>query len=339
MNETPEIRGLFWDGEALRFLEQTFLPLEEKTIRTQDWRVIVDAVKRLAIRGAPAIGVAGAFAAVLALRESNGDHEKWLRCLEDIEYARPTAVNLSRAVQRLREAAALAGNDRPEVVVTAEAERIAREDEMMCEAIAENGLELIPEGAVALTHCNTGALVTYGIGTALGVLRRAFERGMLEHVYACEARPLGQGARLTMWELAKLNIPATLLCDSAVGRLMQEDRIDLVIVGADRIAANGDTANKIGTLNLAVLSEHFSVPFYVAAPSTTFDCSLPDGRGIPIEYRDPAEIIRCGDRPFAFAGSTCFNPAFDVTPGSHISAFIREDGVFFPPFDFAGDPC
>ena len=330
------IRGLEWDGEALHFLEQTLLPFEEKVVDTQDWRVIVDAVGRLAIRGAPAIGVAAAFASVLAWREYHGDIAAWKEALSTIRSARPTAVNLHWAVERMEKAAiGLSVEDKGRKLAE-EAEAIASEDERMCEEIADAGLSLIKPGDVALTHCNTGALVSYGIGTAIGALRRAHEGGRIKHVYACEARPLGQGARLTMWEMDKLGIPSTLLCDSAAGRLMQEGKVDLVILGADRIAKNGDTANKIGTFQLAVLADRFDIPFYVAAPSSTFDCSAESGEDIPIEYRDGDEVANYRGWPVTIEFAGTFNPAFDITPGELISAFIREDGVAYPPYRFAG---
>ncbi|GBE30091.1 MAG TPA: S-methyl-5-thioribose-1-phosphate isomerase [Bacteroidetes bacterium] len=327
-------RGLRWDGEDFEFIEQTLLPHEEKWIRTKDWRVVVDAIKRLAIRGAPAIGVAGACSVVLAKRCS-ADKIEFEQAVEAIEHARPTAVNLAWAVNRLRDRIRDIGEDE-EVLrrLVEEATAIANEDARMCDQMVEHGLELIPDGASVLTHCNTGALVSYGIGTALGVVRRAHEAGKLKHVYACEARPLGQGARLTMWELDKLDIPGTLLCDGAVGSLMQAGRVDLVLLGADRIAANGDTANKIGTFQLAVLAKRFGIPFYVAAPSSTFDLNAPDGTSIPIEERDADEVRNYRGSQISLPGVKAYNPAFDVTPVELINAFIREDGIFIPPCEF-----
>ncbi len=299
---------------------------------------MVEAVRRLAIRGAPAIGVAGAYAALLALRETGGERTAWEAALGEIEGARPTAVNLGRAVERIRAAADGKSGRALESAVEREAGRIAAEDAAMCEAIARHGLELVPEGSVALTHCNTGALVTCGIGTALGVLRRAHEAGRLKEIYACEARPLGQGARLTMWELGRLGVPATLLCDSAAGRLMQERRVDFIIVGADRIARNGDTANKVGTLQIAVLAERFGIPFYIAAPSSTFDPRAETGEDIPVEMRAAGEVLEYQGCRIAPVGSAAYNPAFDITPGGLIHAFVREDGIYRRPHDF-GKMC
>jgi methylthioribose-1-phosphate isomerase len=329
-----EFRGLHWDGKAFEFIEQTLLPHEEKWIRTEDWRIIVDAIKRLAIRGAPAIGVSGACAVVLAKRNAS-DRDEFERAVEEIEHARPTAINLAWAVNRLRGKMANSSDDHEVLrILESEATVIAEEDAQMCDRMAEHGLTIIPDGTRALTHCNTGVLVTYGIGTALGVLRHAWDKGKLAHVYACEARPLGQGARLTMWELDKLGIPGTLLCDSAVGSLMQSGKIDLVILGADRVAANGDTANKIGTFQLAVLAERFGIPFYVAAPSSTFDLDIRDGKAIPVEQRSANEIRNYVGAKVSLPKVQAYNPAFDVTPVGLIKAFIREDGIFYPPCEF-----
>ncbi|MCB2198044.1 S-methyl-5-thioribose-1-phosphate isomerase [bacterium] len=331
----PELRGLHWDGSALHFIEQTLLPEQLEHVKTQDWRVLVDAIKRLAIRGAPAIGVAGAFASLLAWREVDKDRSKWLDILDVIEDARPTAVNLSYAVKLLRDASQSISDDALDELLTAKAEALAIRDEEMCEEMAAHGLELIPEDASALTHCNTGALVTYGIGTALGVLRRGHDTGKVKRVYACEARPLGQGSRLTIWELDQLGIPGTLLSDSAAGRLMQEGLVDFVILGADRIASNGDTANKVGTFNLAVLAKRFGIPFYVAAPSTTFDPSTASGDDIVVEMRAADEVRNCRDRLVTIPHAEVYNPAFDITPGELVTAFVSEAGVHRPPYSFA----
>jgi len=216
---------------------------------------------------------------------------------------------------------------------------IAHQDEVMCGAMATHGAAILPEHCTVLTHCNTGALVTYGIGTALGVIRRGHELGKVIRVYACEARPLGQGARLTMWELDQLGIPGTLLVDSAAGYLLKSGKIDLVIVGADRIAANGDTANKIGTLNLAVLARRFGVPFYVAAPSSTFDPDTPFGEGIHVEFRGSDEVRSFAGVATTIPNAEVFNPAFDITPAEEITAFITESGIHHPPYAFTAHPA
>jgi methylthioribose-1-phosphate isomerase len=332
-----DLRGFVWDGQFLEFIEQTLLPHEEQWVRTDDWRVVVDAIKRLAIRGAPAIGVAGACAVTMA-KKSTDTHKEFLQSVESIKHARPTAINLAWAVDRLLQMIDGVSDDTEMLrILSAETTHIADEDSAMCDSMAEHGLELIPDGARALTHCNTGVLVTYGIGTSFGVLRNAWDKGKLAHVYACEARPLGQGARLTMWELDKLQMPGTLLCDSAAGSLMQAGKVDLVILGADRVAANGDTANKIGTFQLAVLAKRFGIPFYVAAPSSTFDLSVANGDGIPVEERGPEEVRTYRGTQISLSQAEAYNPAFDVTPVNLITAYIREDGVFYPPCEFPDD--
>ncbi len=330
-----ELRGLFWDGRELTFLDQTRLPFEEVRRTTSDWREVVDAVKRLAIRGAPAIGVAGACAAALAAAEHSADRGQWERALDTIARARPTAVNLAFAVARVRRECKGIDGYALAVKSAGVAAEIADEDEALCESIADHGIQLFDKPKIVLTHCNTGALVTYGIGTALGVVRRAHQRGLIDRVYACEARPLGQGSRLTMWELDKLNIPSILLPDSAAGSLLSSGAVDLVILGADRIAANGDTANKIGTLNLAVLAARYRVPFYVAAPSSTFDLDAEDGSSIPIEFRDADEVRRIGGVQVSLPTAQVYNPAFDVTPSELIVGIICERGVLRPPYRLA----
>jgi len=331
-----DLRGLNWDGSELAYIDQTLLPGEEVIRRTRDWRELIDAIKRLAIRGAPAIGVAGAFAVLFASRESESNPEVWPQALDLIENARPTAVNLSYAVNRMRVIVGSATGTERTALAKREAERIAEEDRNQCDQIAAHGQELFPSPKVVLTHCNTGALVTYGIGTALGVVRIAHERGHVKRVYACEARPLGQGSRLTMWELDRLGIEGTLLPDSAAGSLLSSSVVDLVILGADRIAANGDTANKIGTLNLAILAKRYNVPFYVAAPSSTFDRSIPDGSHIRVEHRDAAEVRQCGGNLVTIPGADVYNPAFDITPGELISGIICESGILYPPYELGG---
>jgi len=327
-------KAIFWEDESFCFIEQTLLPDEEKIVKISDFRIAVDAIKRLAIRGAPAIGVTGAYALVLAWKEFSNDLSGWTKAVSEIREARPTAVNLAWAVDRMIDATSNYPLAEKGKYLLAEADRIAIEDAEMCEAMAEHGLAIIPNGSNALTHCNTGLLVSYGIGTSFGVLRRAHEKGLLKSVYACEARPLGQGSRLTMWELDKFNIPGTLLCDSAVGRLMQDGKIDFVMLGADRIASNGDTANKIGTFNLAVLAKHFKIPFYVVAPSSTVDTGIKSGEEIPVEYRSPEEVRECRGRRVTIKNAEAYNPAFDITPSELITAIIREDGVFKKPFNF-----
>ena len=266
---------------------------------------MADCIRTLAVRGAPAIGIAAAYAMALADdREAAG---------ELLRSTRPTAVNLAWALERCRDA-----EDPLEV-----ARRLHREQHEADRAMAELGAELFGEGTRALTHCNTGALATGGIGTACGVLRVAWEQGRLAEVWVDETRPLLQGARLTAWELRQAGIPHRVVADSAAGSLMAQGRVDRVIVGADRIAANGDVANKVGTYPLAVLADRHGVPFYVAAPVSTIDPATPDGSAIPIEERDPAEVV---------TGADAFNPAFDVTPAELITAIVTEAGVLEPPY-------
>lgn len=326
------LRGLHWNGQQLTWLDQTLLPHQEVQRTSTDWREVVDAIKRLAIRGAPAIGVAGACAAALAAAEKGIERPAWENALDAIANARPTAVNLSIAIDRVRRECGDLEGYALAVKAAGVAAEIADEDENLCDSIAEHGLQLFDKPKVVLTHCNTGALVTYGIGTALGVVRHAHEKGLVKQVYACEARPLGQGSRLTMWELNKLGISGTLLPDSAAGSLLASGVVDLVIVGADRIASNGDTANKVGTFNLAVLANRCNIPFYIAAPSSTFDLTMESGEAIPIEFRHPDEVRKCGGNFTTIPDAEVYNPAFDVTPAELISGILFEGGVLKPPF-------
>jgi methylthioribose-1-phosphate isomerase len=326
----PRIKAVEWLGDAggcLRLLDQTRLPAEVvfRDLRTVD--EVIEAVRSLRVRGAPAIGVAAAFGVVLHAANFGGDglHE----AAERIAASRPTAVNLRWAVERMLRSGRGRGKDLAERLL-AEARAIQAEDEATCAAIGRHGAALIANGAGVLTHCNTGALATAGIGTALGVVLTACEQGKGVHVFADETRPLLQGARLTAWELAQAGVPCTLLCDSMAAQVMKEGRVQLVIVGADRIAANGDTANKIGTYGLAVLARAHGLPFYVAAPASTFDLSLPGGDGIPIEQRAPAEVTHGFGGQTAPDGVAVYNPAFDVTPARLIAGLITEYGVIRP---------
>lgn len=328
-------------------IDQRALPSELVEIRTSDWRQVVDAVKTLAVRGAPAIGVAGAAAVMLAAYElAEGGappaSPAWFavrlrEAARVIAEARPTAVNLSWGVNRAIQVAAGALKAGKTPRQTAEALReltgdLIVEDEAINRAIGAHGAALLAPIAAAkerpltiLTHCNAGSLATAFYGTALGVVYAAAEQGLVERVYADETRPVGQGARLTVWELSRAGVPATLICDNMAASLMAAGRIDAVVVGADRIAANGDAANKIGTLGVAVLAHHFGVPFYVAAPESTRDNACATGADIPIEERDAAEVLA---NPIE--GVEVFNPAFDVTPAALITAIITEKGVWHP---------
>ncbi|HSL48781.1 MAG TPA: S-methyl-5-thioribose-1-phosphate isomerase [Candidatus Deferrimicrobiaceae bacterium] len=332
-----------WEDGRLVLLDQTRLPTEEIERACASWPEVADAIRTLVVRGAPAIGVAAAFGVVLAARASRAATHPAL--LADVEEAikglaatRPTAVNLFWALDRMRRlvvaSAALpvaALRDR----LLDEAHAIFAEDLAANRAIGAHGAALVPDRARLLTHCNAGALATAGYGTAVGVIRAAHERGKLAMVWVDETRPVMQGSRLTAWELAKEGIPHRLISDVAAGFVMKRGEVDLVVTGADRIAANGDTANKIGTYGVAVLARHHNIPFYVAAPSSTIDPSIPSGDAIVIEERDPAEVRGVAGRQTAPTASPVFNPAFDVTPAALISAIITERGVFRPPYHFS----
>jgi methylthioribose-1-phosphate isomerase len=335
-----DVRALEWTGHSLRLLDQTALPGDERWLEITQVDDVVSAIRRLAVRGAPLLGVTAGFGLVLAALGSEKATAR--EVVEDIRRAgdvlvrsRPTAVNLGWAVSRVLEAAEGAAPGRPEEVraaVVAEAERILREDEASCLAIGEAGAPLIPEGASIMTHCNTGALATAGIGTALGVIRVAHERGGGPHVLVDETRPLLQGARLTAWELQRLGIPMTLVTDNAAGSLMARGAVDVVVVGADRIAANGDVANKVGTYALAVLAHHHRIPFYVAAPVSTLDLSAAGGDDIVVEKRNPREVTEPFGTRIAPEGTWALNPAFDVTPGRFVSAIVTDAGVARRPY-------
>ena len=305
------------DTGALRVLDQRLLPHQECWVTVRDPAHMVELIQGLAVRGAPLIGVAAALA--VAHYANGGASADQLRAASArLRGARPTAVNLMAAIDRLLGLAPLTA---PSVI--AEAEAIFEEDVAMCEAMSERGALLISDGDSILTHCNAGGLVAAGIGTALGVIRRAHEQGKRIHVFVDETRPLLQGARITAWELGKLGIDHTLICDNMAASLMAQHKIQKVFVGADRIAKNGDVANKIGTYGVAVLAHHHQIPFYVVAPRTTFDASCPSGREIPIEQR-AADEVRAGKSP---ATSKVYNPAFDVTPRALITGIVLDDGM------------
>ncbi|RDV83606.1 S-methyl-5-thioribose-1-phosphate isomerase [Ammonifex thiophilus] len=333
------MKPLYWEEGALYLLDQTLLPHKVHYLRLTDYREVVTAIKRLSVRGAPAIGVAAAYALVLAAREaaSNPQQVFWDKLEEaarDIEGSRPTAVNLQWAVRRQMKVAACHREKGPEAVVAAlerEAQAMQEEDVRTNWAIGAYGAALLPFRARVLTHCNAGSLATCGYGTALGVIRAAHAAGKIAMVYADETRPLLQGARLTTWELLQEGIPVTLITDSTAGYLMARGEIDAVIVGADRIAANGDVANKIGTYSLAVLARHHRIPFYVAAPFSTVDLETATGEAIPIEERGEEEVTHCGAVRIAPEGVKARNFAFDVTPAELITAIITERGVVYPP--------
>ena len=333
-----EIRPIQWTDGILHLLDQTRLPAEEVTVPVTRYEEAVDAIREMRVRGAPAIGVTAAYAMAMAARDiADGSPDKFASLLEQaatrIKAARPTAVNLGWAVDRMLHAAAPGSGPRDIAErLLAEAQEIQREDEAVNRRMGDFGKDLMPDGGSVLTHCNTGALATSAFGTALGVIRAGWESGKRFEVFNTETRPWLQGARLTSWEFQKLGIPATLMADSAAGMLMRQGKIGCVITGADRIAANGDTANKIGTYSLAVLAKEHGIPFYVAAPISTVDLSLPDGDGIEIEERAPEEVTRFGGVRTAPEGVAAVNPAFDVTPHSYISAIVTERGVASAPY-------
>jgi methylthioribose-1-phosphate isomerase len=325
MGAVEPVRPIRFAGNALEILDQTRLPAEEVWLRLERPEQVVEAIRRLRVRGAPLLGVAGAYALVLAA----GDADAVRRAAALVASARPTAANLRWAVDRmLRTLEGARGPVRDALL--AEAERIRAEDEAACRAIGAHGAALLPDGARILTHCNAGALATSGYGTALGVVYAAVEAGKRVEVFACETRPLLQGARLTAWELSRAGIPVTLLVDSAAGALLRRGGIDAVLVGADRIAANGDTANKVGTYPLALLAREHGVPFRVAAPRSTIDPNCPDGARIPIEERSPGEVTHGFGVTTAPERVCVFAPAFDVTPAPLISDLLTEAGVTRP---------
>jgi len=337
------IRPVRWDGTRLVLLDQTRLPIEEVERAYGSWQDAADAIRSLVVRGAPAIGVAAAFGVALAARQSRADH--WEGFLADLEEAikglgatRPTAVNLFWALERMRRVAIAnraSSIDALRQRLLEEAQAILDEDVRANRVMGAHGAALVPDGGRILTHCNAGALATAGYGTALGVARAAHEQGKLALVWVDETRPVMQGSRLTAWELAREGIPHRLISDVAAAYVMKRGDVDLVVTGADRIAANGDTANKIGTYGLAVLADHHGIPFYVAAPFSTIDPTVATGAAIVIEERDASEVRGVAGRQTAPAASPVFNPAFDVTPAALIAAIITERGVVRPPYHFA----
>jgi methylthioribose-1-phosphate isomerase len=335
------VKTLCWTEEGLELVDQTKLPGELVYITCRTPADVHDALKRLVVRGAPAIGVAAAYGLLLGLKDKRtesktGFREALSETAEYLKTARPTAVNLFWAVDRMLAAAKAAGDIEPPAlydVLRQEADAICEEDRESCRRLGRCGAELLSDGDTVLTHCNAGALATVDYGTALGVIYAAVESGKRISVYADETRPLLQGSRLTAWELGESGVPVTLICDDMAATVMSQGRIDAVIVGADRIAANGDTANKIGTLGLAILAQYYLVPFYVAAPMSTVDFAVATGKSIPIEERSPDEVRGFADCETAPDDVAVYNPAFDVTPASLINAIITDRGVVRPPFE------
>jgi methylthioribose-1-phosphate isomerase len=334
------IRTIFWKDDAVVMIDQKALPYEERLLRFTDYKDVITAIKDLTVRGAPAIGVAAAMGIALgALHLATSSKEDFNLSFHEIcdqfSRTRPTARNLFWAIERMKKRfdEALSGSpDQIKRVLVDEAIRICGEDIAINREMGMQGRFLMEDGDKILTHCNAGALATAGYGTALGVIRAASEEGKRLHVFVNETRPVLQGARLTAWELKKDNIPATLITDSMAGFLMKQGKISKVIVGADRIAANGDVANKIGTYSLAVLAKEHNIPFYVAAPLSTIDISIKNGDEIPIEERNAEEITTIRGIRVAPEGVQVYNPAFDVTPNRYITAIVTEAGVVFPPY-------
>ena len=328
-------------GYAVRFIDQTKLPHEEVIVTTEDYKVVAEAIRSLKIRGAPLIGIAAAYGVAIAAVTSKTTDIRLLKIelqhvSEELSSTRPTAVNLFWALNRMGQAvsAALTVEHARKLLID-EATKIHREDAEQCQRIGEHGLSLIPQRASILTHCNTGALATGGEGTALGIITCAHRHGKAISVYASETRPALQGARLTMWELSKAGIDATLITDNMAASLMREKKIDLILVGADRIAINGDTANKIGTYSLAVLAQYHGIPLYVAAPTSTIDFSIESGEQIPLEFREGREVTEVLGKHITVRGAKAYSPAFDVTPSALISAIVTEQGIHRPPFQFS----
>lgn len=326
-------RTLEYQDGKVTFIDQTLLPGEIRYLTTSDYRVIVEAIKKLRIRGAPVIGIAAAFGVVLGALEyqtASDLRSKIEKIITELAGTRPTAVNLFWALNRQKavlETAVTKSNTELVALLEAEAKAIAANDELINRRIGENGAALIKDGMSVLTHCNAGALATGAYGTALAVIRVAVEQGKRIQVFADETRPLLQGARLTVWELMQEQIPVTLITDNMAAFVMSLGKVQAVIVGADRITANGDVANKIGTYGVAVLAKEHNIPFYVAAPLSTIDLSLKTGAEIPIEERSAEEVTSFGGVPVAPRGVKVFNPAFDVTPAKYVTAIISEYGV------------
>ncbi len=334
------IKAVEWKDDALVLLDQTRIPEETVYCRLTEVSDVFEAICSLMVRGAPAIGITAAYGLYLALRNFSGESPQFFaemnRQIDYLASARPTAVNLRWALESLRQAL-LPHQDEPTASLKDRLFKLARalheDDRQRCDLIGEHGQDVVPESCRILTHCNTGALATGGIGTALAVVYKAHQRGKKVHVYADETRPVLQGARLTVWELHTAGVPVDLICDNMAAALMQQGMADLVIVGADRIASDGSAANKIGTYGLAVLAKYHRIPFYVAAPLSTFDFNLKHGKDIPIEMRNNDEIRKVFNRCLITVPDvSCWNPAFDVTPPELISGIITEAGIIRAPY-------
>jgi methylthioribose-1-phosphate isomerase len=334
------VRTIEWQDGKVRLIDQLKLPHELVVLEYTDWRGVADAIKTMRIRGAPAIGAAAAFGLALAVWQNRGKSRPQVlaefgRAADALAQTRPTAVNLFWAIQRMSAVANSSQFKTAEQVIDAvvtEAQRIADEDVEINKRIGAFGAALIQDGANILTHCNTGALAVVDYGTALGVVRAAHEQGKHIHVWVDETRPYLQGARLTAWELQQAAIPCTLITDNMAGHFMSRGKVDIVLVGADRIAANGDVANKIGTYSVAVLAKENGIPFYSVAPTSTIDLGVHNGTEIPIEERDSREVTHYRGLPITTEGVRAAHPAFDVTPHRYITGIVTEEGIIYPPF-------
>ena len=335
------IQTLEWTQQGVRFIDQTKLPMEEVYVTCTTHEQVADVIRNMVVRGAPAIGVAAAMGIALGVSnskaESTGDLKRDLDQICDlIGKTRPTAVNLFWAIRRMREkfeSIRICPIPQIKQDLIAEARRMHAEDIAANQAMGRHGATLMPSAGGVLTHCNAGALATAGYGTALGVIRAAVEQGKKIHVYADETRPFLQGSRLTAWELMKDGIPTTVISDNMAGAMMKQGKIGAIVVGADRIAANGDVANKIGTYTVAILAREHNIPFYVAAPISTVDLACSDGSGIPIEQRNAREVTHIGGKQMVPNGVEVENPAFDVTPAKYVAAIITEKGIARAPYE------
>ena len=334
-------RTIEWKDDHIRLLDQTLLPLHEEYVEIRSVDQMCDAIKRLVVRGAPAIGVAAAMGIALGVLQASGDDRAAFAGLFDdvcsrIAGTRPTAVNLFWAVERMKQLYAASRDLDVQALkqrFVDEAVLMEKQDRLLCESIGREGSVLLQDGDTVLTHCNAGGLATAGYGTALGVIRAAFEQGKRIKVISDETRPLNQGARITCWEMQKLGIPVTLIPDNTAGALMKRGEVQKVVVGADRIAANGDAANKIGTYSVGILAAYHKIPFFVAAPLSTVDMSIASGSAIPIEERDPEEVTHLGGQRIAPKGIAARNIAFDVTPHELIHGIVTECGVARDPYE------
>ncbi|MBU0507273.1 S-methyl-5-thioribose-1-phosphate isomerase [bacterium] len=327
------MRPLIWSDGELHILDQRALPGRVKWIRARRAETVAEAIESLAVRGAPLIGITAAYGVALEARRRGVNAARLHDTIERLRNTRPTGYNLFFALAKMEEIIERGGHD-PAARLFRQARKLHRDDARACLTMARQGVGLMRRGERVLTYCNTGALATGGIGTALGVIKLGYREGRVAEVFACETRPVGQGARLTAWECAAAGIPVTVICDNMAAALMSSGRVDRVFVGADRIARNGDTSNKIGTFQLAVTAKAFRIPFHVVAPLSTFDTSLSSGRTIPIEERDAAEVTRWISGLDRVHGVQVWNPSFDVTPVRFIAGHVTEQGVLEPPFVF-----